>query len=272
MSLEDRVPKPHRVIGRARDLAAALARVAGAGDQAANAENVDVLAERERLDLDAQAVEGLGALDGEERPLVRDVFGLRERSVIRLGVGGVDDEQIVARAAAVGDQVVDDSPVVVGEQGVLRLPCIDAVEIVRQAGLEVLVGAVACDAQLAHVRDVEDSGPCADGAVLLGDARILHRHLPSGEGDEARTECGVALVEWRPPERLHRVEILPVRRRFAGGCRAAPRGSAGHGTGLERAYERRKNEGTSSTSEGTSKPSPAGSRSTSSDGSRRSRL
>ena len=41
-------------------------------------------------------------------------------------------------------------------------------------------------------------------AVLAHDGRVLHRHLPAGKRDEARAESGVALVQRRAPERLHR--------------------------------------------------------------------
>ena len=108
-ALEDRVPERDRVLGRAAELAASLARVAGAGDEALHAQDVHALAERERLDLDSEALERLGPLNGEVGPLVGDVVGLGERGVVGLDVRGVDDEQVVVVPAAVGDQVVDDS-------------------------------------------------------------------------------------------------------------------------------------------------------------------
>ena len=82
-ALEDRVPEPHGIVGRAAELAAALARVAGARDEAADAEHL-VLAERERLELDPKPLERARALDREQRPVVRDVVGVGERGVVGL--------------------------------------------------------------------------------------------------------------------------------------------------------------------------------------------
>jgi hypothetical protein len=47
--------------------------------------------------------------------------------------------------------------------------------------------------------------------VLGHDGRVLHRHLPTRERDETRAESGVALVQRRAPERLHRAD--PIRNR-----------------------------------------------------------
>ena len=59
------------------------------------------------------------------------------------------------------------------------------------------------DVELAHVRDVEDAAVAPDGAVLLDHALVLHRHLPAGEGNEARAGRDMALVERRALEGLH---------------------------------------------------------------------
>ena len=100
--------RANRVLRRAAELAAALARVARAGDEAVDAEHVHVLAEGERLDLDLQPLERLRSLNREVRPVVGDVLGLGERAVIVRDVGGVDDQQKVVVTPAVDDQVVDD--------------------------------------------------------------------------------------------------------------------------------------------------------------------
>ena len=59
------------------------------------------------------------------------------------------------------------------------------------------------DLDLAHVRDVEDAGVGSDGPVLLDHALVLHGHLPAGEGNHARPEGDVTIVERRLPQRLH---------------------------------------------------------------------
>src|SRR5919106_69841 len=67
-ALDDRVPEAGGLLRRAAELAAALARVAGAGHEAGDAEHL-LLAEAERLDVDAEPAERLRALHGEEGPL-----------------------------------------------------------------------------------------------------------------------------------------------------------------------------------------------------------
>ena len=62
---------------------------------------------------------------------------------------------------------------------------------------------VAADLELAHVRDIEDTGPRPHGAVLVHDRPVLDRHLEAGEGNEACAQIDVAVEQRRPPERLH---------------------------------------------------------------------
>ena len=76
------VPEGDGILGSAPELAPALARVAGTGDEAADTEDVDVLAERERLDLDAEPLERLGPLNREVGPCIRDILRSRERLVV----------------------------------------------------------------------------------------------------------------------------------------------------------------------------------------------
>ena len=73
----------------------------------------------------------------------------------------------------------------------------EAVEVVREHALQERVRAAAADLHLAHVRDVEDAGRRAHGAHLVDHARVLHRHLPTGEGDEAPARFRVACVQRR---------------------------------------------------------------------------
>ena len=62
---------------------------------------------------------------------------------------------------------------------------------------ERVAGIVALDEQLAHVRQVEQAGALADGAVLLEDARVLDRHQPATELDEPGAEGAVDVDERR---------------------------------------------------------------------------
>jgi hypothetical protein len=201
--VEDRIPERRGVVGRAAELAAAFACVAGAGDQAVHSQDI-AFVKREGRDLDPKPRKRLRPLHGKEGPVGGDVFRLRESRMVRLDVRGVHDEEIVVRTPAVGDEIVDDPALVVREQGVLRVAVVHLVEVVREAGLQVVVGAVPGDPELPHVRDVEDAGRGPDSPMLAHDGRVLNRHLPASKGDEARAESGVALVQRRAPKRLHR--------------------------------------------------------------------
>ena len=113
------------------------------------------------------------ALDGEQRVLVGGVahlgaadLALLEPAVGGLSVAGVDHEQRVERADAVGDQVVDDAAALVRQQRVLRLAVGEPREVVREQALQELELRRAFDVDLAHVRDVEDAAVAPDGEVL----------------------------------------------------------------------------------------------------------
>ena len=186
-------PAPHHAVpqlahhlGRAEELAAALARVARPAQEHRDPEHL-FLAERERGHLDPEQLERPRPLHGEHRPASRDIPGLVQPPRVDLDVGRVDDEE-VAVVAAVRDQVVDHPAGVVRQQRVLGLTRRDPVEVVRQEALEVVVGAFSRDLELAHVRDVEDPGMPPHREVLLDDRRVLHGHLPARERDETGPE------------------------------------------------------------------------------------
>ena len=85
------------------------------------------------------------------------------------------------------------------------------------------------DLELAHVRDVEDAGVGAHGAMLLDHALVLDRHLPAGEGNHPRAERDVAVVERRLQQRLRHAETILV---------SALRPAFGPKTGLPRRHPR----------------------------------
>ncbi len=69
----------------------------------------------------------------------------------------------------------------------------------------------AADGDFAHVRDVENAGGVAHGEMLVGDAGVLHGHLPAAEINQLRAEflvrgkkCGAFEHEGQPHfSRLH---------------------------------------------------------------------
>ena len=73
----------------------------------------------------------------------------------------------------------------------------DAVEVVGQAGVDVLDGAVAMNGQLAQVADVEDADGVPDRGVLLQHpgALVLQRHLPAAELGELGAEGDMPVVQ-----------------------------------------------------------------------------
>ena len=97
------------------------------------------------------------------------------------------------------------------EERVLGLAGPDAVEVVRQRGLQKLTRLRTLDLELAHVGHVEDATVAADGEVLRDDALVLHRHLPAGEGNQPCAERDMPVVERRAQERLHRALMLKAR-------------------------------------------------------------
>ena len=197
---DDRVPELDGVLGRAHQLDAGLAGVAGAVDH--HLDPVELAHRvRERLRLGKpEALDRARPLHGEQRVLVRGVahlgaadLALLQPRVRGLAVARVDDEEVVVRGDPVRDQVVDDAAALVRQQRVLRLAVADPVEVVREQRLEQLVRVRALDVELAHVRDVEDAAVAADGPVLGDDALVLDRHLPAGEGT-----MRAPAATWRP--------------------------------------------------------------------------
>src|SRR3979411_2810271 len=55
--------------------------------------------------------------------------------------------------------------------------------------------------ELAHVADVEESDGRSHTAVLLDDARVLHGHVPTAEGNHLGAEGGVDIAQGRALER-----------------------------------------------------------------------
>ena len=127
-----------------------------------------------------------------ERMVVED--GARARQPFGQGVGddgrvarvGHDHEPVVGEA--IDDEVVEDPAVGGHDHRVLGPADRQARWGADQRRVERGRGLLALDPQLAHVRQVEQPGPLADGAVLLEDGRVLDRHPPAGEVDHPGAE------------------------------------------------------------------------------------
>jgi len=139
---------------------------------------------------------------------------------IALGVRGVHHHQEIVGRQAVDEKIVDVGAALGQQAAVVRPARRQPRHVVRRQGLQQGLRARAAQADLAHVRDVEQPGGGAHGAMLLDDAGILDRHLPAGEADHARPQLQVAGMKGRVPER----------RGGGGGC-CARGGGGGLGPG-----------------------------------------
>ena len=95
------------------------------------------------------------------------------------------------RPESIDEQVVDERPFGRRQAGVLNLADLQLRRIVRGDVLDRLERALAGNLDLAHVRDVEQSGRGANRHVLGGDAGVLHRHVPAAKRDHASAESNM---------------------------------------------------------------------------------
>ena len=228
---EDRIPQLHRVVLHARELDSLLTGVPSAIDHHLDAVELAELERERRSGREPEPLEGARPLHGEERVLIGDVahiraaqLALHEPGEVRFAVRRVDDDQVAMVVEAIDDHVVDDPARIVRDQRVLRPARLQLVDVVRERRLQQIACGRSFDLELAHVRDVEDARIGAHRPVLLDHALILDRHLPTGEGDHARAEGNVTVVQRRSPERLHPRAMLTVSE--AAGIRVPPHRSS----------------------------------------------
>ena len=94
------------------------------------------------------------------------------------------DEEIVDKGAAIGQ-----------ERRVVAAPVPELRDIVGREPLQGRERPGTRHLELTHVRDVEDACALAHRPVLLEDSLILHRHLPSPEVDQLRSQLPMQRVE-----------------------------------------------------------------------------
>ena len=201
---EHAIPQRRRVLCHHEELASVLARVPGAVDHAVDPVDLGHRERESRCGREPQPLHRMRPLDGQEGVGIRHVAHVRaghlpllQPAEIGGAVRGVDDQQEPEFVELVDDEVVDDPAGIVRQQGVLRLADADLAEVVGERRLQQLGGARPLDLELAHVRDIEHAGVVANGAMLRDYALVLHRHLPAGEGDHARAEHRVRIVQRR---------------------------------------------------------------------------
>jgi hypothetical protein len=125
-------------------------------------------------------------------------LGLDMRDVAGLA-GAVDDHEQVAAVGVVAvdeHQVVDDRAFIGQQQAVALLVDAQTDHVDRHQALEGGGRIGADQAQLTHVRDVEQAGRIARVGMFSHQAgRVLHRHRVAGKGHHARAQFEVQGVE-----------------------------------------------------------------------------
>jgi hypothetical protein len=144
------------------------------------------------------------ALESEHRVVSRHVPNvdvepggvLGEPGEVTLVVGGVRNRQVTVVGEAIGEEVVEHAAVLAAEDRVLRPAHGEFRDVVREHTLEELLGVGPARLDLTHVGHVEHTGAGSHRHMLLADALVLHRHLPTRERNEARV-CRLMAVEER---------------------------------------------------------------------------
>jgi hypothetical protein len=151
----------------------------------------------------------VGTLQREHRVVGRAVANLDavpalgllgEPCEVRLGVRRVHDGEEAAVLQPVREQVIEHTAVLAAQQRVLSAAQADLVEVVAQQVAQELRRPWPSRLDLAHVRNVEETGARAHRHVLLANALVLHRHLPAGERNQPRARFGVQLEKRGPLE------------------------------------------------------------------------
>jgi hypothetical protein len=208
--LQDCVPEPLGVLRRDEDFEAVFAGVPRAGDRRADRGHFPG---REPVVLDRREVHARQhlqdlargwALERDQRIPAARVHGdrvagrldlLADPGEVLRDVAGVHDEQEMRVGESVDEQVVHEGALFGGQTGVLNLPDLQLRGVVARDPLDRSQGVVARDFDLAHVAHVKQPGARTDSEVFVGDARILHGHVPAAEGHHAGAEGDVAGVK-----------------------------------------------------------------------------
>ncbi|MCY1178412.1 hypothetical protein D9M73_187590 [compost metagenome] len=113
-----------------------------------------------------------------------------------LVAGGGVDHHAVAVDAQVDDQVVDHPAILVGHAAVEGLAgFLQALYVVGQQALQVLLGLRTGDVDHGHVGNVEHAAVATYLVVLLDLRSIVQGHVPTAEIDDLRAKCYMQVVE-----------------------------------------------------------------------------
>ena len=126
---------------------------------------------------------------------------LRDPAVVRIGIGGIDADQIMPVAQLVYNAIVHRASLGEHEGSVLCLAELEARHVVGSDILQQRKRLRATHFDFAHVAHVKQSRSCPDRQVFLNDAGIFHRHFPAGKLHHASARGLVSGVERRTPQR-----------------------------------------------------------------------
>lgn len=116
---------------------------------------------------------------------------------IFIGRAGVYDQPQMVKASTVDEQVIDDRALFGGQRGVLSLAVDEFGDVVRGQAIHKRDGVVTADVDLAHVRDVEETGVRSGTEVFFDSAGgILNGHIPAAEIDHAAAHLAVSVIKW----------------------------------------------------------------------------
>src|ERR1700694_1165408 len=234
--IEQRPPKRRRVTGAAKQLEAVFTRVTRPRNQAGHIrdlaldEGVVLHAAELGCRQSLHQADGSWALHADQRPFTPDIENRVAPTLaadpVEVGVliAGVDYQQVAAIRHRVGKDIIDDASGLVAEHGVLNPTGLEPREVTRDDPLR---EALILDAQLAHVREIEQPHSFPDRAMFLADTAVLEGHDPATEVGHLGTEADVFLVKRCPLGRHDQTlrlgcVAIPLDRQDHRGSRAAP--------------------------------------------------
>ena len=120
---------------------------------------------------------------------------LTHGSEIVINIGGIGHHQELLVTQAVGDEIINDTALIVRQDRVLGAAGLQDRHIGDQRVVEERCGVRSGDAELTHVGEVKDPGAGAHGLMLGNIVSVLERHIPATEVGERGTQFFVDGVQ-----------------------------------------------------------------------------
>src|SRR4051794_13822792 len=118
----------------------------------------------------------------------------------------------------INEDIVDNAAIGVAQEAIISETWLDRRDVLCGDRLEIGESVCATNVDLAHMRNIEETGGGSCSCVLVDDAGILYRHFPSAKLHHLRAELFVPSVQLRL---LHSSPIsYPLHMEHSGPCRA----------------------------------------------------